>query len=265
MIELIAVAIFAAFIWFFLKNHKKKSENTTTVKPAAATPIKQEAKPTEKVVAPAETVVVQATEKAAPTSETPVATPAVVIESQVVSTQDNGLLPQDSMLKRHYLTHVHAMMTAISPARPTEATLARHYDTQLTADIAQCLSNEAAMEKLIAHYAACQKTAACSAAPAPVTTVVVEVPQEVIEEVKIAEPEVIIEPPVQIETAAESITAAPQHEASNIPTDSTLRRHYLAHLHAQVSATMTPRPTDATLRRHYDAMLAYEVEKQLSK
>jgi len=249
MIELIAVAIFAAFIWFFLKNYNKKSDNTTTIKPAAATPVKQEAKPAEKVVTPAETVVVQVAEK----SETPVATPAVVIESQPVSTQDNSLLPQDSMLKRHYLTHVHAMMTAISPARPTEPTLAHHYDTQLTADIAQCLSDEAAMEKLIAQYAACQKTAAC---PAPATAV---------EEVQVAEPEAIIEPAVQIETAVESITTAPQHEVSNIPTDSTLRRHYLAHLHAQVAATMTPRPTDATLRRHYDAMLEHEIENQLNK
>lgn len=252
MIELIAFAIFAAFIWFFLKNYNKKSDNTTTVKPAAATPVKQEAKPAEPVVAPAEK------------PETPVATPAVVIESQsVVSAQDNSLLPQDSMLKRHYLTHVHAMMTAISPARPTEPTLARHYDTQLTADIAQCLSDEAAMEKLITQYAACQKTAVCSDAPAPVTAVVVDAPQ--VEEVPVAESEVIIEPAVQIETAAESITAAPQHAVSNIPTDSALRRHYLAHLHAQVAATMTPRPTDATLRRHYDAMLEHEVEQQLNK
>lgn len=246
MIELIAFAIFAAFIWFFLKNYNKKSDSTTTVKPAAATPVKQEAKPAEPVVAPAEK------------TETPVATAAVVIESQSVSAQDNSLLPQDSMLKRHYLTHVHAMMTAISPARPTEPTLARHYDTQLTADIAQCLSDEAAMEKLIAQYTACQKTTVCSDAPAPVTAVVVDAPQ-VIEEVPVAEPEVIIEP------AVESITAAPQHAVSNIPTDSALRRHYLAHLHAQVAATMTPRPTDATLRRHYDAMLEHEVEQQLNK
>ncbi|MDO9214929.1 MAG: hypothetical protein Q8Q54_15240 [Methylococcales bacterium] len=243
MIELIAFAIFAAFIWFFLKNYNKKSDSTTTVKPAAATPVKQEAKPAEPVVAPAEKT----------ETPVPVATAAVVIESQPVSAQDNSLLPQDSMLKRHYLTHVHAMMTAISPARPTEPTLARHYDTQLTADIAQCLNDEVAMEKLIAQYAACQKTAAC---PAPVTAV---------EEVQVAEPEAIIEPAVQIETAVESITTAPQHEVSNIPTDSTLRRHYLAHLRTQVAATMTPRPTDATLGRHYDAMLAYEVEQQLSK
>ena len=251
MIEFIAVAIFAASIWFFLKNYNKKSDSTTTVKPAAATPVKQEAKLAEKVIAPAETLVVQAAEEAAPTSETP----AVVTESQPVSTQDNSLLPQDSMLKRHYLTHVHAMMTAISPARPTEPTLARHYDTQLTADIAECLSDEGAMKKLIAQYAACQKTAAC---PAPITAVEVE-------QVQIAEPEVIVEPAVQIQTAVESITAAPQHTASTTPTDSALRRHYLAHLHAQVAATMTPRPTDATLRRHYDTMLEHEVEKQLSK
>ena len=246
MIELIAFAIFAAFIWFFLKHYNKKSDSTTTVKPAAATPVKQEAKPAEPVVAPAEK------------TETPVATAAVVTESQSVSVQNTSLLPQDSMLKRHYLTHVHAMMTAISPARPTEPTLARHYDTQLTADIAQCLSDKVAMEKLIAQYTACQKTAACSDAPAPVTAVVVE-------EEPVAEPEVIIEPAVQIETAAESITAPPQHAVSNIPTDSALRRHYLAHLRTQVAATMTPRPTDATLRRHYDAMLEHEVEQQLSK
>jgi len=257
MIELIAVVIFAALIWFFLKNHKKKSE-TATVKtsPAPAKPIQQKADPVEKAAAPAEKVPEQAAEK--PTA-TPVATPAVVIESKPAITQVPDLVPQDSMLKRHYLTHIHTMVTAISPARPTDATLARHYDTQLTADIGHYVSNEAAMEKLLAEYAACQKSAACPAAPAPVTAVVAEAPQVIEEVAVIAEPEVIIEP------AAETITAAPQHDVSNIPTDSTLRRHYLAHLRTQVAATMTPRPTDATLRRHYDAMLAFEVEKQLSK
>jgi len=264
MIEFIAVVIFAALIWFFLRNHKKKSENATVkTSPAPAKPIQQKANPVEKTATPAEKVPEQAAEK--PTVA-PVATPAVVIESKPVIAQDSSLIPQDSMLKRHYLTHVHAMMTTISSARPTDSSLARHYDTQLTANIGHYVSNEAAMEKLLAQYADCQKSAACPAAPAPVTAVVAEAPQIIEEVAVVAEPEVIVEAVAPIETTDESITTAPQHDVlSNIPTDSTLRRHYLTHLYSQVAATMTPRPTDATLRRHYDAMLANEVEKQLSK
>jgi hypothetical protein len=263
MIEFIAVVIFAALIWFFLRNHKKKSENATVkTSPAPAKPIQQKANPVEKVAAPAEKVPEQAAEK--PTVA-PVATAAVVIESKPVIKQDTSLVPQDSMLKRHYLTHVHAMMAAISSARPTDSSLARHYDTQLTANIGHYVSNEAAMEKLLAQYADCQKSAACPAAPAPVTAVVAEAPQIIEEVAVVAEPEVIVEAVAPIETADESITTSPQHEASIIPTDSTLRRHYLTHLYSQVAVTMNVRPTDATLRRHYDAMLANEIENQLSK
>lgn len=53
-------------------------------------------------------------------------------------------------------------------------------------------------------------------------------------------------------------------ETTIIPEDSTLRRHYLTLLRANIEKNKAPRPTDSTLRRHYDAMLDAELEKHLA-
>jgi len=224
MIELIAIAILAAFIWFFLKNRKKESANTSVKQaPESAKPIKQEAKPADKVVAPAEAVTAQTNEKVATPLEKQPATPAVEIENKPVITQptisleNNSSLPQDSMLRRHYLTHVRAMLTSLSPSRPTDSALSRHYDTQITTDIAHCLHNEAAMEQLVADYADMQRTPARPVAE-PQIAIAVE------------ESQAVIEPSVQIETASESVVA----NMPSPPTDSTLRRHYDTMLKNQV-------------------------------
>jgi hypothetical protein len=207
MIELIAVAIFAALIWFFLKNRKKGSNTSESAKPT-----KQETKPADKVIAPAEAVTTQTDEKAAPPLETKSATPAVEIENKpviaqpTISLENNSLLPQDSMLRRHYLTHVRAMLNALNP-RPTDSALSRHYDTQITADIARCLHNEADMEKLVADYANYQKIPARPVAE----------PQIAVEK-----HQAVIEPSVQTETASENV----ETNMPSRPTDATLRRHY---------------------------------------
>ncbi len=50
-----------------------------------------------------------------------------------------------------------------------------------------------------------------------------------------------------------------------IPEDSTLRRHFLTQLRAEVEAEFAPRPTDSTLKRHHDAMIAAEFEKRVEE
>lgn len=243
MIEFIAVVVFLALIWFFLKSRKKQS-STLTLKnaPESAKPIK----PADKAVSPTETITTPANEKA-PTSSP--ATRIVKPENKpVVAKQthqlENNLLPQDSMLKRHYLTNLRAIITSLSPQPPTDSALSRHYNTQIAAKIEQCLNNEQAVAQLISQYELSKTTT-----PAPIVKV----------------PEAIIEPLLNTETASENEVLVPQAKISKIPNDSMLRRHYLTHLYTQVAANLPTRPTDSTLRRHYNAMLENEVKNQLTQ
>jgi len=72
--------------------------------------------------------------------------------STAEDTLDRPLLPQDSVLKRHYLTHVCAMIESLAPPRPTDSVLCRHYDSVIAAEIGLCLSDKKAMEQLIHDY-----------------------------------------------------------------------------------------------------------------
>jgi hypothetical protein len=61
-------------------------------------------------------------------------------------------LPEDSVLRRHYLTHLSAMIETVNPVRPTDSVLSRHYDTTLVAKMDQCLNDRLAMSQLISEY-----------------------------------------------------------------------------------------------------------------
>lgn len=52
-----------------------------------------------------------------------------------------------------------------------------------------------------------------------------------------------------------------QPAKSRIPEDSTLRRHFMTQLRAEIENKHAPRPTDSTLKRHHDAMIAAEISK----
>ncbi|TAK61140.1 hypothetical protein [Methylobacter sp.] len=64
----------------------------------------------------------------------------------------NSFLPQDSILKRHYLTHVYTMIDSLAPPRPTESVLRRHYDAIIITKVVQCLNDKKTMEQLIEDY-----------------------------------------------------------------------------------------------------------------
>jgi hypothetical protein len=56
------------------------------------------------------------------------------------STYEN--LPQDSMLRRHVITHVHAMVESKMPLRPTDSALRRHYDTMINHELNRLQGNK---------------------------------------------------------------------------------------------------------------------------
>jgi hypothetical protein len=148
-------------------------------------------------------------------------------------------LPQDSMLRRHYLTNLRAMIESLKPPRPTDSTLSRHYDAMIIAEIEQCLGDQGAIERLICNYEDHKKTSS-----------------QQIQELK-----TIAEPLPKAEISLEDSVA--QHEYPKLPEDSMLRRHYISNLYATVESNMPMRPTDSILRRHYDTMINTEVNKIL--
>ncbi len=241
MIEFIAVVVFLALIWFFLKSRKKESSNTIVkTPPKSVTPIKPE---TDKKTATTLETTPKAAEPVQSASHPAESKQKPLVAQAVAVTLENSLLPQDSMLKRHYLTNLRAIITSLSVPHPTDSALSRHYDTQIAAKIEQCLNDEKAMTQLISQYEQSKKT------PAPT----------------VKAPQAIIEPLLNTETASENEVLVTQTSISKIPKDSVLRRHYLTHLYSQVAANLPPRPTDSTLRRHYNTMLETEVKKQLTQ
>lgn len=250
MIEfIIAIAVFIllAFLW-----RRRKNEN------AASTQTQPQAKPE----TPAQPVI-QAEEKiiavAKPVVE-PVITPAVKPQQVAVSSSATALkaeccnknLPQDSMLRRHYLTHVAAMISSLNAPRPTDSGLSRHYDAHIAAELERCINDKQAMQQLAERYQQGKQTV-ISVCPAPVVTATSE--------------NILVEQPVTAidETPAEvpaAVVSEPCH--NTLPQDSMLKRHYLTQLHAQVAASLPVRPTDSSLRRHYDSLLENAVQQLLN-
>ena len=159
-------------------------------------------------------------------------------ETALSSPEHKSNLPEDSILKRHYLTHVCALLEALAPERPTDAVLCRHYDAMMLAKIEQCLSDKQAMDRLLDDYLT-NKPTATSEAPAT--------------------------------QAGESAATAPQADENpisdstyNIPQDSILRRHYLTHVLTMIEALVPTRPTDAVLCRHYDALIVTKIDRCLN-
>jgi hypothetical protein len=163
-----------------------------------------------------------------------------------------GNLPQDAMLRRHYLAHVRAMIESLHPPRPADSALSRHHDAMLNAEMEQCLVSEAAMEQLTHRHAAC-KTTVIQQTPKFDEAVIPQIP----------EPAAIETPLIDAGISHEEPPVQAQSENPLLPEDSTLRRHAMTHIKSLVESAMPPRPTDSALRRHYDAMRDSELEKYL--
>ncbi|WP_340124578.1 hypothetical protein [Methylobacter svalbardensis] len=141
--------------------------------------------------------------------------------------ENNGSLPQDSILRRHYLAHLCTMIETLAPLRPTESVLCRHYDTMIVARLDECLSNKNAMEQLIYDY---EKNKSI----------------------------------VNIESTVRPKIKETVESNSSLPQDSILRRHYLAYLCTMIETLAPLRPTESVLCRHYDTMIVARLDECLS-
>ena len=160
--------------------------------------------------------------------------PTPKIEETEKELEINKQLPQDSMLRRHYLTHLEMMLELIYPPYPTDSALKRHYQTMITAKIEDCLNDKHKMVGVIFNYEAVKAVLKKKLAIV-----------KLIEDVK----------PKQQEH--------PQSDRAIIPEDSVQRRHYLTNARSIIESNHTPSPTDSTLKRHYNTLIDTEVEQYL--
>jgi hypothetical protein len=163
--------------------------------------------------------------------------PAVV---QVEPTAEKPLqIPEDSALRRHFLTQLRTDVEAELPPSPTDSTLRRHHEQLVVAEMEERVGGPLP-----------EVPAAESVLTAPAT------------------PMRVVEPRVRQEVKArEEVKIRPEAEEEGslrVPEDSTLRRHFLTQLRAEIEARMPPAPTDASLRRHYDATVDAELEKWIA-
>ncbi len=152
-----ALIILLIAILFVLRKRKQRSscssKETLTSKPKSPEPVKPrpEIKAADKPVVKAEAAGVSpqitAAKVVAPPAK-PQAKEAVVAPAE----KSSSVLPQDSILRRHYFTHLCTMLEALVPPRPTESVLCRHYDMMIVSKIVQCLSDKNATEQLICDY-----------------------------------------------------------------------------------------------------------------
>lgn len=149
-------------------------------------------------------------------------------------------LPEDSVLKRHYLTHLRAEREALTNPYPTDSTLRRHYETMIRMEL-DWPSAQASREE----------------APVPQESAARERPV-----IQGGKPEAKAEP---LLTVVRSESHAHAAHGMRIPEDSILRRHFLTNLQAEVESELPARPTDSVLKRHYDALVSAKMAERLER
>lgn len=147
-------------------------------------------------------------------------------------------LPEDSVLRRHYLTHLQAEREALTNPYPTDSTLRRHYETMIKMELGWQPAETGSEE-----------------APAP--------QERAVKAPASYQPEAKAPPSLTVVREVVRVPAA-EHKM-RIPEDSVLRRHFLTHLQYEVESELPDRPTDSVLKRHHDALVCARMAERLQQ
>ena len=237
LIAVIAIVILLVIIYKWRKRTQDSpkpaipaQKNKSANKPPVAANVEPKIKPVQK---PQTTEAVSAIETKSKLIVEP--TPVKTVTLAPKESGDN--LPQDSMLRRHYLTHLRTMIESLNGPRPTDSSLSRHYDSLITTEIAQCSSDQNAIGRLICHYEAHKKALAQ----------------------QVQKANAVAKPLPKAEKKSEDTVV--QQEKSKLSEDSTLKQQ----TKTSVGSDMPLPPTDSVLRRHYDTMINNELNNLLDR
>jgi len=175
-----------------------------------------------------------AIEEAAPV-ETP-AKPATVIADVEAVAEAEPRVPEDSILSRHYFARLLAEKAALANPYPTESVLRRHYRQRL----------DALLDLKASDFESASDHDVIEAAP------------------DLADPSANLE----LVDGGERIASDADGSAGvsvAVPTDSVLRRHFLAQLQRELEAEWPDSPTDSVLMRHRRQWLEAKIAAQLGE
>lgn len=135
-------------------------------------------------------------------------------------------VPEDSVLRRHYLTEKAVKKTELVDPIPTDSILRRHY--------------EALHQPVVLSR------------PKKTTTIEQAVRQDA--SIALAAPLVTVTKSLQTDDEVKG----------KLPEDSVLKRHFISQLQAEIQLEFSVRPTDSVLRRHFDHLIGLELKKRLA-
>ena len=166
----------------------------------------------------------------------PTAISNITKESNLVTCKPNIFVteasdvPQDSVLRRHYLAEQTAKKAALSNPIPTDSILRRHYD--------------------VLHQMPMVATQ-----PKKISSI----------EQAIGKENGIVFVVSEVEKPKPSSAHNPGYvgKTMKLPEDSVLKRHFVNQLQNEIQSGYSSRPTDSVLRRHYDHLIKLELEKRL--
>ncbi|QWF70353.1 hypothetical protein KEF85_13555 [Methylomonas paludis] len=231
-IEILVVLIIIAALFYQIKHKSAKTKGQQTISPAPAIDPEIPTKATTLQTDLLESI------------------PSTKTQLESTFTANPDWIPEDSALKRHYLSNRAAEKLAITNPYPTDASLRRHYESQLASQLPQVTPAN--------QIAALDDTAEIGL---HTTASTIQIESETAE--------IAAEPLSSISISAEpetSTTSSPIPSLkATIPEDSTLKRHFLTQLQASISAQLPPKPSDATLKRHYDALVQAKLAEYLQQ
>ncbi|WP_426993989.1 hypothetical protein [Methylomonas sp. CM2] len=167
--------------------------------------------------------------------ETPAKSATVTDDVETVA-EAAPRVPEDSILSRHYFARLLAEKAALANPYPTESVLRRHYRQRLDALLDLQLSDsESASDR--DGIEAASDFADSSA------------------NLELADGD------ERIESGADSSASV----SVVVPTDSVLRRHFLAQLQRELEAEWPDCPTDSVLKRHRQQWLEAKIAAQLGE
>lgn len=78
-------------------------------------------------------------------------TPAAPVKP-LITTAALSHIPQESVLRRHMMTHIRYMLETVNAPRPTESVLRRHYEQLISSQLEDCVQDPARFKRLLSDY-----------------------------------------------------------------------------------------------------------------
>ena len=77
-----------------------------------------------------------------------------IATSESATTVSSHQIPQESVLRRHYLSQLQTILETMTGPRPTDSVLSRHYDHHISTAFETCMEDNVHLNTVIAQFEA---------------------------------------------------------------------------------------------------------------